>query len=92
MLDQLEQTIAEARADGQHGTAVAALALSAKLVGLLRDRIEGGNGDGFDASGTMDEIVNRLLDRMTIDEALSLHEQLRADLIRVATDRARQIA
>jgi len=43
----LETTIHHARADGQHGPAVAALTLSAKLVGLLKDRLEVTNASPF---------------------------------------------
>lgn len=39
LLDQLDQTIEAARADGQHSVVVNALTLSAKLVGLLRERV-----------------------------------------------------
>lgn len=46
ILAELETTIQDARAAKQHSVVVNALTLSAKLVGLLRDRIEvGGPGD-----------------------------------------------
>jgi hypothetical protein len=61
LLNELEITIQDARADGQHGTVVAALTLSAKLVGLLRDRIEVGRADEFAGLST-EEVVDKMIE------------------------------
>jgi hypothetical protein len=48
---------AAARADGAHNAVVSALTLSAKLVGLLRKKIEVGVAGQFGGAQTADEIV-----------------------------------
>src|ERR1700761_167286 len=62
LLNELETTITDARADGQHGVVIGALTLSAKLVGLLRDKIEVGRVGDFDACESNDEIAAKMLD------------------------------
>ena len=63
LLNELEMTINDARGDGQHSVVVNALTLSAKLVGLLRDRVEIGHVGEFDACTSSDEVIEKLLSR-----------------------------
>jgi phage terminase small subunit len=57
LLDQLDETITAARTDGHHNAVVSALTLSAKLVGLLRERIEVGSAGEYAGAKTSEEIV-----------------------------------
>ena len=63
LLNELETTIQDARADGQHGTVVAVLTLSAKLVGLLKDKIEVGCTDEFAGLST-EEVVDKMIEHI----------------------------
>jgi hypothetical protein len=80
LLAELETTITDARQDGQHSVVIAALALSAKLVGLLRDKIEGRGGKGTYAGLEDDDaIAERMLDDFgSVAEMLSIMDALRA--------------
>jgi len=60
LLNELEQTIGDARAARQHGVVIAALALSAKLVGLLRDQVEIGRPGEFARIQTAEEVLERV--------------------------------
>jgi phage terminase small subunit len=75
LLNELSQTIEDARSAKQHGVVIAALTLSAKLVGLLRERID----VNVEVGGTRDEILDRL-ERRHGSEAMSL--------LRAALDKA----
>jgi phage terminase small subunit len=59
LLNELETTIKDARAAKQHNTVVQALTLSAKLVGLLREKID----VSVEVGGTREEILDRLEQR-----------------------------
>jgi hypothetical protein len=63
LLDELEVTIQDARADGQHSVVVGALTLSAKLVGLLRDRIEVGSPGEYRDCQTPEDAIDALIER-----------------------------
>ena len=63
LLNELEMTINDARGDGQHSVVVNALTLSAKLVGLLRDRVEVVGVGEFDACTSSEEVIEKLLSR-----------------------------
>jgi hypothetical protein len=59
LLLQLDETIADARKAKQHSVVVQCLSLSAKLVGLLRDRVEVGSPGDFDhldAAGAIEQV------------------------------------
>jgi hypothetical protein len=62
LLIELETTIADARGAKQHGVVVNALASSAKLVGLLRDRIEIGSPGEFTRGDTIEAMITELGD------------------------------
>ena len=61
LLDELAQTIADARSAKQHSVVVSALTVSAKLVGLLRDKIEVGGPGDFDGCDSPTEVMDRFL-------------------------------
>jgi hypothetical protein len=88
LLVELETTIADARAAKQHSVVVQSLTLAAKLVGLLRDRVEiGGPGD-FDQCNNIDEIARHFLGDAPVDEALALVDSMRDSLLKAASERA----
>jgi hypothetical protein len=73
LLNELERTIGDARLAGQHGVAVRALELSAKLVGLLKEKVEIEHHYG----GDREEILDRLEQR---------HGREAMDILRQALD------
>jgi hypothetical protein len=89
LLDQLDETITAARADGQHNVVVNALTLSAKLVGLLRERIEVGGAGEFAGAKDASEIVAIFISEMgSPAEALLMIEDMRARVEALAADEA----
>jgi hypothetical protein len=56
-------TIQDARADGQHGTVVSALTLSARLVGLLKDRLEVSNVGPYSDCSTSEQVISSLIEK-----------------------------
>jgi hypothetical protein len=89
LLDQLDETITAARADGAHGVVVSALTLSAKLVGLLRERIEIGGAGEFAGAKTVEDIVGMFIaDNGGPAEALEMLDVLRTEVERRAGDHA----
>jgi hypothetical protein len=88
LLTELETTINDARGDGQHSVVVNALTLSAKLVGLLRDRVEVGGVGEFAALETTEAVVAALLADQTAAEALASLDTLRAAVVNHAADHA----
>jgi hypothetical protein len=93
LLSELEQTIGEARADGQHSVVVGALALSAKLVGLLRDKLDARGGEGsYGHLENDDAIAGAMLDEFgNVAKVFAVMHDLRAAVIRIAADRAKLI-
>jgi hypothetical protein len=92
LLNELEMTINDARGDGQHSVVVNALTLSAKLVGLLRDRVEIGGAGAFDACESTEQVVAALLSDQTPNEALASLDVLRGEIERHAADHAHVVA
>jgi hypothetical protein len=92
LLSEIEQTIADARAAKQHSVVVASLTLAAKLVGLLRDRVEIGGVGEFDRCEDINEIAARYLDDQPLDEVLRGIDEMRDAIIRAAADRARVVS
>jgi hypothetical protein len=88
LLDQLETTINDARGDGQHSVVVNALTLSAKLVGLLRDRVEVGGAGAFDGLETSEQVVAALLSDQPAAEALSTLAVLQREIEAYASSHA----
>jgi hypothetical protein len=74
-LSELETTIADARVAKQNAVVVQALTLSAKLVGLLREKID----VNVEVGGTRNEIFDRLEQR---------HGREAMDVLRAALDKA----
>jgi phage terminase small subunit len=64
LLNELEQTIQDARASKQHGVVIQALTLSARLVGLLRTEIEVGRPGEFAALETAEEVLERVREEL----------------------------
>lgn len=90
LLNELEQTITDARADGQHSVVIGALTLSAKLVGLLRDKIEIGGPGSFGPCETVAQVVEALLIDESPQEALQI-DALREEIERIALTRATMV-
>jgi Terminase small subunit len=90
LLNELEQTISAARRDGHHGAVVQALTLSAKLVGLLREKVEEG-GSGFALCNDLEEMVNKLLSEMPASDALETLETIKQAILMRAADQATAI-
>jgi hypothetical protein len=88
LLDELETTVNDARADGQHSVVVNALTLSAKLVGLLRDRIEVGGPGDFAGAETIDDCLQVLLADQSPSEAIAALDLMRQEIERFAGDHA----
>jgi hypothetical protein len=88
LLNELETTINDARGDGQHSVVVNALTLSAKLVGLLRDRVEIGGVGEFAACETTEQVVATLLSDQSPAEALAGLDVLRGEIERHAANHA----
>lgn len=95
LLDQLDTTITEARAEKQHSVVVSALVVSAKLVGLLRTQIEVGSPGDFDGCQTTEEIYDKALDELGglggLDAALAEIDKVRERVMEAAARRARPI-
>jgi hypothetical protein len=91
LLNELETTINDARSDGQHSVVVNALTLSAKLVGLLRDRVEVGTPGSFDACTTEADVVAAFLDGQTVDEALGTLDEMKALIVDYVANHATMI-
>jgi hypothetical protein len=77
LLDQLDQTIEAARADGQLNVVVNALTLSAKLVGLLRERIEVGGAGEFAGAKDAGEIMAMLVEELGLDGMIEMADRMR---------------
>ena len=93
LLDQLDQTIEAARADGAHGVVVSALTLSAKLVGLLRERIEVGGAGEYAGAKDVGGIVEAFISEMgSPAEALAMVDMMRAEVEKRAADQAVPVA
>jgi len=89
LLDQLETTITDARAAKQHSVVIQALTLSAKLVGLLRERVEIGGVGEFDACTSTEQVIEQLLSRHESPAAaLAELDELRAMVEAFASSRA----
>jgi hypothetical protein len=88
LIAELETTIGDARAAKQHTVVVNALGLSAKLVGLLRDRVEVGGVGEFDAYDTVEDVVRAFMADRTPTEALAVLDELRAAIEQHAGDSA----
>jgi phage terminase small subunit len=88
LLNELETTINDARGDGQHSVVVNALTLSAKLVGLLRDRVEVGGVGEFSACESTEDVVAALLSGQSLAEALAGLDTLRNEIERHAANHA----
>jgi hypothetical protein len=67
LLGELETTIADAREAKQHSVVVRSLELAAKLVGLLKDRVEVGRPGEFDDCSSPQEVIDRLLEQHGTD-------------------------
>jgi hypothetical protein len=88
LLDQLETTITDARATKQHSVVIQALTLSAKLVGLLRERVEIGGPGSFAACESPGDLMQALFADMTPVEALAALDDLRSQVEAFASDAA----
>jgi hypothetical protein len=88
LLGELETTIADAREAKQHTVVVQALTLSAKLCGMLRERIEVGAVGEFDAVNSVEDVVKLMLRDQTAVEALEVIDILRAEIERAASNGA----
>ncbi|MCP3444194.1 terminase small subunit [Bradyrhizobium sp. CCGUVB14] len=62
LADQLDEVFAGASGDRQWGAAGSAAALKAKLLGLMRDRLEVGTPGSFDDCKTPGEVVDRIIE------------------------------
>jgi hypothetical protein len=99
LLVELQTTIDDARASKQHSVVVNALTLSAKLVGLLRERVEIGAAGAFGECTDLPQLVEALLVDTTPAEALEtldalreqleLHALMHANVVIAAPDRTR---
>ena len=92
LLNELETTINDARSDGQHSVVVNALTLSAKLVGLLRDRVEVGGVGSFDGCETVEQAIDLLLADQSPGEALASLGTFCSEIERFAADHAQVVA
>jgi hypothetical protein len=72
LLSELSRTIDDARSEKQNNVVVKALELSAKLVGLLREKVD----VNVEYGGTREEIFGRLEERYGSDIANLLREAL----------------
>lgn len=88
LLNELETTINDARGDGQHSVVVNALTLSAKLVGLLRDRVEIGGVGAFDACESAEQVITQLLSDQSASEALASLAMLQREIEAYASSHA----
>ena len=88
LLSQLDAALAGATEAKQFGAVNGSLALMGKLTGLLREKIELGPPGSFDSCNSIDEIAEKTLDQLPLDEALQNLESLRVALLKVASDRA----
>ncbi|MEH2546794.1 hypothetical protein V1283_003439 [Bradyrhizobium sp. AZCC 2262] len=92
LLAELATTIEDARRAKQHGTVVAALTLSAKLVGLLKDQVEVGGPGSFDRPSTIEEMIAELGNGDAATTLLMIDEivaDVRADLQAAAAAHAK---
>jgi hypothetical protein len=78
LLNELETTIGDARETKQHGVVIQALTLSAKLVGLLREKIEIGGPNAFDQCTSTEEVMDKLLQELEPDVAVALCDEMKA--------------
>jgi len=88
LLSELEITINDARGAKQHAVVVNALGLSAKLVGLLRDRIEVGGVGEFDHLQTLEDVARAAVAEMGAPLALETLDSLRASVADLAANQA----
>lgn len=92
MIEEAEEARQLALRVEQPGAAVQASALRAKVAGLMVDKVEVGGPGAFDSCTTTEEIAQKLLDQLGLDAALAVMDDIKADMIRLAGDRAREVS
>ena len=88
LAEQLDAVYANATADSQHGAAGNAVAVKAKLLGFMREKLEIGGVGEFDACGSPEEAAQKILEEQGIDEALASLDALRDAIEAAAGHRA----
>jgi hypothetical protein len=90
LLDELRQTIDDARAAKQHTVVVSSLTLAARLVGLLTEKVEIGRRGSFTACNSIEEVLDKMVEDSADDipGTLVILDQMREALMRAAADRA----
>jgi hypothetical protein len=94
LLAELETTIVDARGAKQHSVVVRSLELAAKLVGLLRDRVEVGSPSEFAGLETSEQIYRAIVDEVFDGDpgaALAALDEMRVGIEACAADRARDV-
>jgi hypothetical protein len=94
LLDELRQTIDDARAAKQHTVVVSSLTLAARLVGLLTEKVEIGRPGAFAACESVQGVLDKLVEDSADDipGSLAILDQMREALLRHAADRARPVS
>jgi hypothetical protein len=94
LLAELETTIADAREAKQHSVVVRSLELAAKLVGLLKDRVEIGGPSEFAGLQTSEQVYCAVIDNVFNGDpaaALAALEEMHAAVEALAAERARDV-
>jgi len=92
LLSELETTIADAREAKQHAVVVNALGLSARLCGMLRDRLEIGGVGEFDNVQTVADVGDAMLREMDAATALEAIDAVRARIELQAANQAADVS
>jgi hypothetical protein len=88
LLNELDRTIADARADRAHGAVVAAIALITKIAAMLHERVD---HDNEFAGKTSDEIMAMMVNEFGPEGLEELADDLKANALRAASDRAKPV-
>jgi hypothetical protein len=89
LLNELDRTIADARADRAHGAVVAAIALITKIAAMLHEQADHDNE--FAGAKTSDEIMSMMINEFGPEGLEELADDLKANAIRAASDRAKPV-
>jgi len=87
LLDELEAARAAATSAEQHSAATSAIIAKAKLVGLMRERVE--VIGGFERCGTASEVAAMLIEQLGDQDPFALLDELREAIERHLGARAR---
>jgi hypothetical protein len=86
LLAELDRTIADARQDRQHSAVVAALGLITRIAQMLHERADA--EPEFAGALTSDDIADRIVEEMGVDNVRDLAQQLLTRATKAAGDRA----